>query len=774
MHNINLQLFALTLNTKTSIVDYLKSTGQDSSYANRKKLAGQYGISNYTGTADQNIKLLQMMQNASSASTSSTKNQSSSKKASNSAVAAAVKGVTNSLATKVAEKATQAKQNSNNTSTNVKNASDYLVERQEQTYTSSNQPVSAPLVSEYIPNSASSSAMAYANSIVKGQIGLYSVPEGIRGEVAKILGIDYQAETPTFTPIEMPTFTPQTNTNVPSFKPIDAPTFTPTTQPAQQATPLKDRLDQATLDKLNSQFQVSDAYNKAMEYTNGLLQQLNNGKTQYTDQIAQLIKDYQNREKFTYDSATDPLFQQMLASSMQSGKVAMQDTMGQAVALTGGYGSSYAQAVGNNAYNQYLQEAYNNLPEYYQLALDAYNQEGASMLNQISLLDAADSKEYDRMFNAWNTNYQNAQDMYNKEYGAWRDSVADAYNYAGLQNDDYWNNLEYNESIRQNEQNFQYQQYLDQLKQNQWQNEFNYQQYLDQMNQANADRDFQYQQYRDQVAQNQWQNEFNYGQYMDQIAQNQWKDEFDYQKEQDQAAQDRWQSEFDYEKEQDKQAQTNYENEFNYQKEQDKQSQSNWESQFEYGKEQDKIAQGNWEKEFAQDVDEFNKTFGEEQRQFNESLGEDKRQFNESLAEDKRQFDASMEYKIAIEESKAQAEENGEEYNYKAPSEKMFTAGMEAALRGGEAAVVAYCDTISEYDGFAIVDYCQKKLTFKKTKDTVNGFWGLDGNDVFVDGYGQSYTLDEIEETLGLPKSQLKQLTKLKEGETLDLFTNLE
>ncbi|WP_320969227.1 DUF3597 family protein [Enterocloster bolteae] len=41
-----------------SIVDYLKSKGQDSSYNNRKNLANQYGITGYTGTASQNTNLL--------------------------------------------------------------------------------------------------------------------------------------------------------------------------------------------------------------------------------------------------------------------------------------------------------------------------------------------------------------------------------------------------------------------------------------------------------------------------------------------------------------------------------------------------------------------------------------------------------------------------------------------------------------------------------------------------------------------------------------------
>lgn len=49
------------LNTKTSIVDYLKSIGQDSSFAARAKLAAKYGIKNYKGTAEQNTKLLNIL-----------------------------------------------------------------------------------------------------------------------------------------------------------------------------------------------------------------------------------------------------------------------------------------------------------------------------------------------------------------------------------------------------------------------------------------------------------------------------------------------------------------------------------------------------------------------------------------------------------------------------------------------------------------------------------------------------------------------------------------
>ena len=51
-----------------SIVDYLESIGQDSSFANRKKLAEKYGIKNYEGTSAQNLELLNKMKNNTSQS----------------------------------------------------------------------------------------------------------------------------------------------------------------------------------------------------------------------------------------------------------------------------------------------------------------------------------------------------------------------------------------------------------------------------------------------------------------------------------------------------------------------------------------------------------------------------------------------------------------------------------------------------------------------------------------------------------------------------------
>jgi len=106
----------------------------------------------------------------------------------------------------------------------------------------------------------------------------------------------------------------------------------------------------------------------------------------------------------------------------------MQDVMGQAAAMTGGYGSSYAQTVGNQAYRGYLSELNNVIPELYQLAYDKYDREGQELYNQYGLLSDDRTTEYgvwgdklnrrlaDRSYYA-----TEADNAYAKDYGEWLD-----------------------------------------------------------------------------------------------------------------------------------------------------------------------------------------------------------------------------------------------------------------------------------------------------------------------------------------------------------------
>ncbi|MBR6050762.1 MAG: hypothetical protein IKP68_06110, partial [Clostridia bacterium] len=74
-----------------------------------------------------------------------------------------------------------------------------------------------------------------------------------------------------------------------------------------------------------------------------------------------------NRPKFSYDVDGDSLYQMYKDKYIKGAKLAMQDTMGQAAALTGGYGNSYAATVGNQAYQSYLGQLNDVIPELYHL-----------------------------------------------------------------------------------------------------------------------------------------------------------------------------------------------------------------------------------------------------------------------------------------------------------------------------------------------------------------------------------------------------------------------
>ena len=194
-----------------------------------------------------------------------------------------------------------------------------------------------------------------------------------------------------------------------------------------------DIIDQKTMDTINSRFSGSSLYEEAYNYTQSLLAKLSSGRTSYTDKVEAMMDKIMNREDFEYDVDSDQLFQQALASAMNSGKSAMQDTIGQASALTGGYGSTYATSAGNQAYNAFIEDAYNNLPEYYQMALQAYQMEGEEMFKELGMYVDADNREYQRTYDAWSANHANTESIYNREYGQWKDTVDNAYKSANLQ-----------------------------------------------------------------------------------------------------------------------------------------------------------------------------------------------------------------------------------------------------------------------------------------------------------------------------------------------------
>lgn len=195
----------------------------------------------------------------------------------------------------------------------------------------------------------------------------------------------------------------------------------------------------------------SDAVKKAEEM---LQQQISNKPGDYSSkwqgQLDVIMDKILNREKFSYDLNGDMLYQQYKDQYINGGKMAMMDTMGQAQAMTGGYGNSYAQSVGQQAYQGYLQKLNDVIPDLYNLALSKYNQDGQDMMNQFSMLGDREQQDYSRYQDALNAYYNDLDRLYNR-YNTERD-------------------LDYNRFA--DDRNFRYQQDRDTEADRQWQAQF--------------------------------------------------------------------------------------------------------------------------------------------------------------------------------------------------------------------------------------------------------------------------------------------------------------
>ena len=168
--------------------------------------------------------------------------------------------------------------------------------------------------------------------------------------------------------------------------------------------------------------------NKVADWTGGT----------YGQSVKDALNKINNREKFTYDLNGDALYQQYKDQYMNQGKLAMQDTIGQASAMTGGYGNSYAATAGNQAYQGYLQKLNDVVPELYQMALDKYNKEGQDLKDNLAINQSLYGTEYgeyrDRVAD-WNAERAYLADAYNNErtfdynkYSSDRDYYNTAYN----------------------------------------------------------------------------------------------------------------------------------------------------------------------------------------------------------------------------------------------------------------------------------------------------------------------------------------------------------
>ena len=200
-----------------------------------------------------------------------------------------------------------------------------------------------------------------------------------------------------------PKAAPAVQTQAAAPAPAEKQTYTAPTAPAKkQTTPAPTQTTTTPV-----QAPGSDVVTQAQQYLN---QQLGGYQSQYGSQITDLLAQIQNRPQFEYNVETDPLYLQLRDIWKQDGLMAMEDTMGQAAQLTGGYGNSHAQMAGQQTYNNYMRQVNEMAPDLKKAARADYDAETDALLRQYGLLMEQDSQDYTRYTDEINRQYQMDRD----------------------------------------------------------------------------------------------------------------------------------------------------------------------------------------------------------------------------------------------------------------------------------------------------------------------------------------------------------------------------
>lgn len=228
------------------------------------------------------------------------------------------------------------------------------------------------------------------------------------------------------------------------------------------------------------EYEESEAVKQARELANKTAaQKPGNYTSQWQQPMQQTAQQIANRKEFEYNLGTDPLYNQYRQQYMRQGKMAMADTVGQAAAMNGGYGSSYGQTAGQQVYNAHVQQLNDRIPELYGMALQKWQAEGAEMMDRLNVLGQMEQQEYGR---------------YRDQLGDWEKERA----YANSRLD---TERQYDRDVFENERNFGYNAEQD-AKNEAWrQQQFEYQKQQDILNREWQQQQFEYEKQQNEYRQ---------------------------------------------------------------------------------------------------------------------------------------------------------------------------------------------------------------------------------------------------------------------------------
>lgn len=156
---------------------------------------------------------------------------------------------------------------------------------------------------------------------------------------------------------------------------------------------------------------------------------------QYEGQIKNILDGILNRKAF--DINTDPnygkLYDLYSQHYTQNANRAARDAMGQLAGMTGGYGSTYAQTVGSQAYDNIIQGLNDNDINLMNLAYGIYQDDRNFDLNKMNTLRGLEGDDYEKYRDIVGDYYNDLNHFTNRYNTAWgndyqlnRDSISDA------------------------------------------------------------------------------------------------------------------------------------------------------------------------------------------------------------------------------------------------------------------------------------------------------------------------------------------------------------
>lgn len=222
-----------------------------------------------------------------------------------------------------------------------------------------------------------------------------------------------------------------------------------------------------TSDQTNSyqnKMQSAEKPFKASSYTKSYknkLSQVENSKpsayqSAYESTINDILNTINNRGQFDVknDANYNALYDQYREQYEAQANKAMRDTLASANAATGGYGSTYGQAVAQQAYDNTMQGLNGQNLNLLNLAYQMYSDDRANDYNKLAAYQGQDNTMYNRYRDTvsdWQNDRNYYANQYQQNYSNDRNAYENDRNYFSNQ---YWNSYNNDRSAFENDRNY--------------------------------------------------------------------------------------------------------------------------------------------------------------------------------------------------------------------------------------------------------------------------------------------------------------------------------